>query len=104
VSQAIVPLRYSSFPNSLYEFAMLRESFEEQLDWQRIRFKRQGKAKLFHSYVVMAHYLLAQPLPGDILLLPSAARHYQRFQYCMRHKWFAKVLNLKGHFTNYFLL
>ena len=84
----------------LYEFAMLRESLKEQLDWQTIATAFKPQTKLFHSYVAMAHYLLAQPLPDDIPLLPSAARHYHRFQYRMRHKWFAKVLNLKGHFTN----
>jgi len=84
----------------LYEFAMLRQSLEEQLDWQIIANRFKPETKLFHSYVAMAHYLLAQPLPDEIRLLPSAVRHYHRFQYRLRHPWFAKVLNLKGHFTN----
>jgi len=84
----------------LYEFAMLRDSFEKQLDWQTIATAFKPQTKLFHSYVAMAYYLLAQPLPDDIPLLPSAARHYQRFQYRMRHPWFSKLLNLKGYLTN----
>ncbi len=32
--------------------------------------------------------------------IPAAVRHYHRFQYRLRHPWFAKVLNLKEHFTN----
>jgi hypothetical protein len=88
----------------LYEFAMLRESLEEQLNWQRLatRFKQVGQAKLFNSYVAMAYYLFDQPLHEAVSLLPSAVRHYQRFQYRLRHPWFAKLLNLKGYFTNAF--
>ena len=84
----------------LYEFAMLRQSLEEQVDWQKVATRFKPQTKLFHSYMAMAHYLLAQPLPDNIPLLPSAARHYQRFQYRLRHPWFSKSLNLKGYLTN----
>ncbi len=86
----------------LYEFAMLRESLDKQLDWQGLAISFNSQTKLFHSYMAMAYYLLAQPVPDNVQLLPSAKRHYQRFQYRMRHPWFAKLLNFKIYVINSF--
>jgi len=92
-SKATVSLR------QLYEFAMLRQSLEEQLDWQKlaIDLKLHGKTKIFHNYVAMAHYLLAQPMPEAIPLSKSTKKNYRRFQY-RKHQWFANILDFKVYF------
>ncbi|KHD07758.1 hypothetical protein PN36_16205 [Candidatus Thiomargarita nelsonii] len=81
----------------LYEFAMLRQSLEEELDWQKlaISFKLHGKTKIFHNYVAMAHYLLAQPMPDAIPLSKSTTKNYRRFQDRKNHQWFANILDFK---------
>ena len=58
----------------------------------------------FNNWRVVCFFIFMIDLPLYFMqsgnAIPAAVRHYHRFQYRLRHPWFAKVLNLKEHFTN----
>ncbi|MCK5877909.1 MAG: nucleotidyltransferase family protein, partial [Candidatus Marithrix sp.] len=86
----------------LYEFAMLRKTLDKQLDWDELASSFKSQSKLFHSYLAMVYYLLAQSLPDKVSLLPSTKRHYRHFQYRMRYPLYAKFMNFNAYFISSF--